>query len=89
MRTFKAFSLATILIISSLSSARAEAPASFSFTGSGYGHGVGMIALHHLLPPPLNHLLKSFLAISAIAKMSYRLQRYKTVKRQPSELRQG
>ena len=42
MRTFKAFSLATILIISSLSSARAEAPASFSFTGSGYGHGVGM-----------------------------------------------
>jgi SpoIID/LytB domain protein len=42
MRTFKAFSLATILIISSLSPARAEAPASFSFTGSGYGHGVGM-----------------------------------------------
>ncbi len=42
MRTFKAFSLATILVISLLSPARADAPASFSFTGSGYGHGVGM-----------------------------------------------
>ena len=42
MRTYKAFLLASIVLIASVPVARAEIPPTFAFTGSGYGHGVGM-----------------------------------------------
>lgn len=42
MRTYKAFLLASAVLIASLPVARAEIPSTFAFTGSGYGHGVGM-----------------------------------------------